>query len=111
MPPTSWRWLTPIQLYHTKLEQLIALTTRLVSISHIVGDGFFSDDVLDCSNGCHSGVPYQDVSPERFSRLEKELVRGKGEIVSSFRSLACNNIYQCSVVQASQPHINYIRPD
>ena len=84
MPPTSWRWLTPVQLYHTKLEQLIALTTRLVSISHIVGDGFFPDDVLDCSNDCHSGVPYQDVSPERFSRLEKELVRGKGEIVSLF---------------------------
>jgi hypothetical protein len=31
-------------------------------------------------------VPYQDVSPERFSRLEKELVRGKGEIVSLFYS-------------------------
>jgi len=101
----------PAQLYHTKLEQLIALTTRLVSISHIVGDGFFPDEILDCSNDCHPGVPYQDVSPERFSRLEKELVRGKGEIVSLVCSLACHYIYQRSVVQASQPHINYICPD
>lgn len=81
-------------------------------MSHIVGDGFFPDDVLDCSNDCHSGVPYQDVSPERFSRLEKELVRGKGEIVSLFfLRLGCKQYLSNSVVQASQPDINYIRPD
>jgi len=69
------------QHYHTKLEQLIVLTTRLVSMSRIVGEGFFPEDVLGRSVSSNSGVPYQDVSPERFSRLEKELVRGKGEIV------------------------------
>jgi Ase1/PRC1/MAP65 family protein len=69
------------QLYHTKLEQLIALTTRLASISRIVGDSFFPEDVLDFSAARSSGEPYQDVSPERFSKLEKELVRGKGEVV------------------------------
>ncbi|KAI9441326.1 microtubule associated protein-domain-containing protein [Lactarius indigo] len=69
------------QLYHTKLEQLIALTTRLVSMSRVVGDNFFPEDVLDQSVGRSPGVLYQDVSPERFSKLEKELVRGKGEIV------------------------------
>ncbi|KAH9975460.1 microtubule associated protein-domain-containing protein [Lactifluus volemus] len=68
------------QLYHTKLEQLIALTTRLASIARIVGDSFFSEDVLNCSTARSSSGPYEDVSPERFSKLEKELVRGKGEI-------------------------------
>ena len=51
-------------------------------MSRIVGDGFFPEDVLDDSTSCSTSVPYQDVSPERFSRLEKELVRGKGEMVS-----------------------------
>lgn len=69
------------QLYHTKLEQLIALTTRLAAMSRVVGDGFFPEDALDRSISCDSTAPYQDVCPERFSKLEKELVRGKGEIV------------------------------
>lgn len=64
------------------MEQLIALTSRLVAMSRIVGDGFFHEDVFDSSASCSSSVPYQDVCPERFSRLEKELVRGKGEMVS-----------------------------
>lgn len=51
-------------------------------MSRIVGDGFFPEDFLDSSTSCSPSVPYQDVCPERFSRLEKELVRGKGEIVS-----------------------------
>ena len=105
------RWLTTAQLYHTRLEQLIALTTRLVSMSRIVGEGFFPKDALEHLGDGHSGAPYQDVSPERFSRLEKELVRGKGEMVSLSPSLACRNIYSCLVVQASQPPVNCIRPD
>ena len=50
-------------------------------MSRIVGVGFFPGDVLDSSASCISSVPYQGLCPERFSRLEKELVRGKGEIV------------------------------
>lgn len=76
------------QLYHTKLEQLIALTTRLVSMSRVVGDTFFPEDVLDPSAGRRPGVLYQDVSPERFSKLEKELVRGKGEISKRLNQLS-----------------------
>lgn len=76
------------QLYHTKLEQLIALTSRLVAMSRIVGDGFFPEDVLDSSTSCSSGISYQDVCPERFSRLEKELVRGKGEMSRRLNQLA-----------------------
>ena len=62
-------------------------------MSRIVGEGFFLEDVLDCSSDFHAGVPYQDVCPERFSRLEKELVRGKGELVSLSRSRASPYIY------------------
>jgi Ase1/PRC1/MAP65 family protein len=79
------------QLYHTKLEQLIALTTRLASIARIVGDSFFSEDR---STARSSSGPYQDVSPERFSKLEKELVRGKGEIVCLTESLTCCSVHK-----------------
>ena len=57
-------------------------------MSRTVGDGFFHEEVLDNSTSCSSSVPYQDVCPERFSRLEKELVRGKGEIVRLAQSLS-----------------------
>ena len=30
---------------------------------------------------------HRDVTPERFSRLEKELVRGKGEVVRNYINL------------------------
>jgi hypothetical protein len=81
-------------------------------MSRIVGDGFFSEDALDRPSDCHSGVPYQDVSPERFSRLEKELVRGKGELVSLAHSIDRRYIYSWfSPVQAPQSSVNYICPD
>jgi hypothetical protein len=80
-------------------------------MSRIVGEGFFPEDIFEYSTDAHSGVPYQDVCPERFSRLEKELVRGKGEIVSLSLPLARRDIYSCPVVQASQPPVNCIRPD
>ena len=51
-------------------------------MSRVVGDNFFPEEVLDPSVGRNPSALYQDVSPERFSKLEKELVRGKGEIVS-----------------------------
>ncbi|KAI9465802.1 microtubule associated protein-domain-containing protein [Lactarius psammicola] len=47
-------------------------------MSRVVGDNFFPEDVLDQS----------DVSPERFSKLEKELVRGKGEISKRLNQLS-----------------------
>ena len=50
-------------------------------MSRVVGDSFFPEDVLDPSAGRSPGALYQDVNPERFSKLEKELVRGKGELV------------------------------
>ncbi len=62
-------------------------------MSRVVGDNFFPEDVLDQSVGRSPGVLYQDVSPERFSKLEKELVRGKGEIVGYIRFLVPHSEY------------------
>ena len=64
-------------------------------MSRIVGDGFFPEDVFDGSTSCSSSVTYQDVCPERFSRLEKELVRGKGEMVSLTQFPVSHLIIKC----------------
>ncbi|KAJ7604655.1 microtubule associated protein [Roridomyces roridus] len=61
------------QLYHTKLEQLTTLANRLSALSRTLGPEFFPQDLIDDGE-------YRDVSPERFSKLEKELVRGKAEV-------------------------------
>lgn len=75
------------QLYHSKLEQLMTITNRLHTLARTLGNTFFSPDVLEptVANGENVLDPesYRDVSPDRFLRLEKELVRGKGELVSS----------------------------
>ena len=62
-------------------------------MSRVVGDNFFPEDVLDPTVGRNPSALYQDVSPERFSKLEKELVRGKGEIVSCTSFLAPHSTY------------------
>ncbi|KAI9566101.1 microtubule associated protein-domain-containing protein [Boletus coccyginus] len=72
------------QVYHTKLEQLTTLTNRLNALAQSLGPSYFSADILrptvseeeDPSNR----NALRDVMPERFSKLEKELVRGKGEM-------------------------------
>ena len=64
-------------------------------MSRIVGVGFFPEEVLDSSTSRSSSVPYQYVCPERFSRLEKELVRGKGEIVSLTKFPVSRQINKC----------------
>ncbi|EPQ51188.1 hypothetical protein GLOTRDRAFT_81327 [Gloeophyllum trabeum ATCC 11539] len=72
------------QLYHTKLEQLSALTNRIVALSRTLGPEFFAPEILEPApaNGVdpHDPSHHRDVTPERFSRLEKELVRGKSEV-------------------------------
>jgi protein regulator of cytokinesis 1 len=48
---------------------------------------FFQPDILTAASAADAEpddpTPLQDVTPERFSKLEKELVRGKGKVVSS----------------------------
>ncbi|TFK50465.1 hypothetical protein OE88DRAFT_1660884 [Heliocybe sulcata] len=71
------------QLYHTKLEQLSTLKNRIAVLSRTLGPDYFQPDILELpTHGADPSDPsdYHDVTPERFSKLEKELVRGKGEV-------------------------------
>ncbi|EKM53255.1 uncharacterized protein PHACADRAFT_124758 [Phanerochaete carnosa HHB-10118-sp] len=72
------------QLYHTKLEQLATFTSRIDTLSRTLGPEYFPSDILEPirATGESEGDPdaRRDVTPERFSKLEKELVRGKGEV-------------------------------
>jgi protein regulator of cytokinesis 1 len=74
------------QLYHSKLEQLTSLTNRLTALCRTLGPDFYCSDIVDPTPaaGENSKDPsaHRDVTPERFSKLEKELVRGKAEVVS-----------------------------
>ncbi|KAF7369106.1 hypothetical protein MVEN_00237800 [Mycena venus] len=69
------------QLYHTKLEQLTTLGNRLSALARTLGPDFYSQDINDDGE-------YRDVTPERFSKLEKELVRGKGEVAKRLAHLS-----------------------
>lgn len=75
--------LTFIQLYHSKLEQLTTLTSRINALSRTLGRDFYTKEITEptpvAGENPHS---HKDVTPERFLKLEKELVRGKGEVVS-----------------------------
>lgn len=92
------------QLYNSKLEQLNVLTNRLVHLSSTLGPSFFSDDTLHPTPApgeiehfadketLHENEDderlLRDVTPERFNRLEKELVRGKNEVGRRLASLS-----------------------
>ncbi|KII85376.1 hypothetical protein PLICRDRAFT_165888 [Plicaturopsis crispa FD-325 SS-3] len=72
------------QLYHTKLEQLMTLTNRLSVLARTLGSEFYAPDIAEPTpaqgEDPHDPTANRDVTPERFSKLEKELVRGKGEV-------------------------------
>ncbi|KAF9269834.1 hypothetical protein L218DRAFT_916334 [Marasmius fiardii PR-910] len=78
------------QLYHSKLEQLMNLTNRLNALAKTLESDFFGLDVLEPTlvQGDNVDTPHKDVTPERFSRLEKELVRGKSEVSKRLNHLA-----------------------
>ena len=82
------------QLYHTKLEQINTLCNRLAVLARTLGPDFYPSDTFDAPaiGGTNDGETEQetcrDVSPERFSKLEKELVRGKGEISKRLNQLS-----------------------
>ena len=70
-------------MYHTKLEQLTTLTNRIKALARTLGSDYYSQDILEPSNAAGEDTNGNlDVTPERFSKLEKELVRGKAEVVS-----------------------------
>lgn len=72
-------------MYHTKLEQLLTLTNRLSALGRTLGPEFYSADILEptptIGESEYNSNAQRDVTPERFSKLEKELVRGKAEVV------------------------------
>ncbi|THH10768.1 hypothetical protein EW146_g8269 [Bondarzewia mesenterica] len=80
------------QLYHTKLERLLTLTNRITALSRMLGEGFFPEDVLEPklagARNLLDTSTHRDVTPERFSVLEKELVRGKGEVTKRLAQLS-----------------------
>ncbi|KAG6837397.1 hypothetical protein H0H93_010015 [Arthromyces matolae] len=80
------------QVYHTKFEQLTTLTNRLKVISNTLGSSFFAYDVLEpaIASGDNPNDPNAnlDVTPERFLKLEKELVRGKAESSKRLQQLS-----------------------
>ncbi|KZP03749.1 hypothetical protein FIBSPDRAFT_968726, partial [Athelia psychrophila] len=71
------------QVYHTKLEQLTTLTTKLNVLARTLGKEFFQPDIIHAAlapgENASDTNAHRDVTPERFSTLEKELVRAKGE--------------------------------
>ncbi|KIJ62270.1 hypothetical protein HYDPIDRAFT_114762 [Hydnomerulius pinastri MD-312] len=79
------------QVYHTKLEQLTTLTNRLNALSRTLGSNYFPADILRPTVAVEETPSdpnaLRDVMPERFSKLEKELVRGKGEVTKRLAQL------------------------
>ncbi|PCH37199.1 hypothetical protein WOLCODRAFT_140758 [Wolfiporia cocos MD-104 SS10] len=78
-------------LYHTKLEQLWALTNKITALSRTLGPDFFPPDIVNLTPAAHRDEDessHRDVTPERFGRLEKELVRGKAEVTKRLARLA-----------------------
>ena len=80
------KYITNSQVYHTKLEQLNTLTNRLNALARTLGSEYFAHDVIEpcpaAGEDSYDGNTNRDVTPERFLKLEKELVRGKAEVVS-----------------------------
>ena len=62
------------------------MTNRIAVLSRTLGPEFYSPEILDpvIAEDEDELEPdaNRDVTPERFSKLEKELVRGKSEVVS-----------------------------
>ncbi|KAG6890335.1 hypothetical protein C0992_002318 [Termitomyces sp. T32_za158] len=84
--------LRKVLIYHTKFEQLSTLTNRLKSLSRTLGSDFFASDILEAviAAGDKSDDPNvnMDVTPERFLKLEKELVKGKAEVSKRLQHLS-----------------------
>ena len=63
----------------------MTFSNRLNALARTLGPEYFPPDILEpiSATGESESDPdaCRDVTPERFSKLEKELVRGKGEVV------------------------------
>jgi protein regulator of cytokinesis 1 len=83
------------------------LTNRLNALARTLGSHFFHQDILTpavaASEELDSPTALKDVMPERFSKLEKELVRGKGEVVSHFSLVYLYPADDKFTVEATKP--------
>ena len=73
-----------LKLYMSKLEQLHALTARMAALAETLGKSFYSSEALKptpASGKKEHADSWRDVTPERFNWLEKELMRGRVEVV------------------------------
>jgi protein regulator of cytokinesis 1 len=73
----------------------------------MLGSHFFHQDILTpavaASEELVSPTALKDVMPERFSKLEMKLVRGKGEVVSQFFLVYLYLIDDKFIVEAIKP--------
>ncbi|KLO17899.1 hypothetical protein SCHPADRAFT_845934 [Schizopora paradoxa] len=80
------------QLYKAKLEQQTNYINRIVTLSRTLGTHLFSPDMMElcAAQGEDPSdiLSLRDVTPERFSKLDKEFYRGKAEINNRFHLLA-----------------------
>ncbi|KAF8066744.1 microtubule associated protein [Lyophyllum atratum] len=80
------------QVYHTKFEQLTTLTNRLKALARTLGVEYYAQDILEPTTAIgddpHDPNVNLDVTPERFLKLEKELVRGKAEVSKRLQQLS-----------------------
>ncbi|KAJ2924052.1 hypothetical protein H1R20_g13040, partial [Candolleomyces eurysporus] len=80
------------QTYHAKLEQLTTLTNRLNHLARTLGTLYFAQDVLEATpaagEAAFDATAPRDITPERFLKLEKELVRGKAEVTKRLHQLS-----------------------
>lgn len=74
------------------MEQLLNLTSRIAALATTLGHDFYAADILEPTPAVgedeYDSTSHRDVTPERFSKLEKELVRGKGEVVSAVKEMS-----------------------
>lgn len=53
------------------------------ALSRTLGPDFYTQEIVESTPPSEDPTTTRDVTPERFSKLEKELVRGKAEVVSA----------------------------
>ncbi|KZO94497.1 hypothetical protein CALVIDRAFT_538955 [Calocera viscosa TUFC12733] len=81
-------------LHAAKLEQLSLLSSRLTALATSLPPDFFPPEYLNIhplplpsTRAAGSEADLEDVTPERFSALEHELLRGKSEITNRLTNL------------------------
>ncbi|KAH7104384.1 microtubule associated protein-domain-containing protein [Auriculariales sp. MPI-PUGE-AT-0066] len=68
------------RLYSSKLNSLKALHKRLAALIGTLGPGFYSSDLVKSIEATAEPANLVDVTPERATKLEQEVLRGRQEI-------------------------------